>query len=73
VQDVAKERLDQAHMVKVYEEAIYAVSVAWSFARLESRFNTSRNRDSAASFPGIIRLKNQYGGTSTLDEFKHDL
>jgi hypothetical protein len=73
VQYVAKERLDQAHVVKVYEAAIYAVSVAWPFARLESRFNTNRYRDCAALFPSVIRLKNGYGGTALMDEFKHDL
>jgi len=73
VQDVAKERLNQQHTVEVYEAAIYAVSSAWPFARLESRFNTTRYRECAALFPSVIRLKNGYGTTASLDTFRHDL
>lgn len=73
VQDVARDKLGQEQTATVYKAAIQAVSIAWPFSRLETRFNTGRYKECATVFPNVLRLKNAYGNMSGSGAFKHDL
>lgn len=73
VQDVAREKFGNKHLIEIYNLAIKAVSSIWPFATLETRFTTARYKSCAPVFPSVVSLSNAYDFVSRLESFRPEL
>lgn len=72
-QDVARDKLDQPGLVRVFQFAVWAVSLVWPFVRLEQRFTTKRYPRCEAIFPSVVRLRTMHERLLSPGPARHQL